>query len=231
MISEKPARGYGLEEGHQTAEPSLHSVGDARARKSTQSPAAGWWQEDSPWRHFQDAVPVGALICYVSLHSDGHLFPHVQVSNGAASVLSALKDTQASSDFQEVQLISQVLLGLGFKDGIASGFSNSRAGIMCRRSVQISAMKYLLGRFLEGTTPLFCAFLLYVLAVLGGWCFGRGFHQAGKDLASIPCSLVFGAGCPGVRLGALTPHPGVGVFCHLRLVGYQRPMAHGVGKG
>lgn len=54
------------------AELSLGSGNDARARKSSQSPAAGWCQEDSPfcsvsWRHFQDAVSVGASICCVSL--------------------------------------------------------------------------------------------------------------------------------------------------------------------
>lgn len=33
-ISEKPAQGYGLEEGHEVAEVFLLSVGDAQARKS-----------------------------------------------------------------------------------------------------------------------------------------------------------------------------------------------------
>lgn len=146
MISEKPVGGYGREGGHQTAELSLRSGNDARARKSSQSPAAGWCQEDSPfclasWRHFQDAVSVGASICYASLCSDGRLFPHVQVGNGAAPVTSALKDAQASSDVQGVQLIAQVLLGLGFRAGIPSGFSNRRGGIRRRRFVHISALR------------------------------------------------------------------------------------------
>ena len=55
--------------------------------------------------------------------------------------MSALKDTQASFDVQEVELIAQVLLELGFRDGTVSGFSNRRGGIRCRRSVQVSALR------------------------------------------------------------------------------------------
>lgn len=54
--------------------------------EKAQSLTVGWWQEESPlrlasWRPFQDAVSVGAWICYVSLCSDEHFFPHVQVSS------------------------------------------------------------------------------------------------------------------------------------------------------
>lgn len=52
--------------------------------------------------------------------------------------MSALKATQASSRVQGVQLIAQVLLGLGFRAGIASGFSNSRGGIRCRKGLSRS---------------------------------------------------------------------------------------------